>query len=159
MLRRTSRPLVDRNEVLRHAVRAVRRARPFHIDGWVVLPEHMHCLWTLPQGDADFSPRIRLIKGAFSKGIDAGERRSGRRRERGIWQRRFWEQTIRDAADYGAHMDYIHSIPANIGSLRARGCGRFRRSGGVWGLRLCPADWDGCGEGATEVGKRSGWEG
>jgi REP element-mobilizing transposase RayT len=72
----------------------------------------MHCLWTLPQGDADFSGRWRAIKTAFAKSLPAVEPRSEvmtRRGERGIWQRRYWEHTIRDDRDFAIHFDYIHT--------------------------------------------------
>ena len=78
----------------------------------------MHCLWTLPEFDQDFSARWQAIKASFSRRILQGEFRSGSRRkknERGIWQRRFWEQRIRDDRDYAAHMDYIHFNPVKHG--------------------------------------------
>jgi len=106
--------LVAGVDALRAAVRAVRWRVPFHVDAWVVLPEHMHGLWTLSEGDEDFSGRWWEIKKEFVKTLPAGEGRSDvmmRRRERGIWRRRFWEHTIRDEADYAAHMDYIHFNP------------------------------------------------
>jgi len=77
---------VDR---LREAIRVTRRTRPFAIDAWVVLPDHLHCVWTLPPGDDDFSTRWRLIKTIFSRALAGGERRSVARvrgGERGIWQ-------------------------------------------------------------------------
>src|SRR6266404_7121867 len=110
-VRPTFRPARRRIDALREAVRMVRERSPFHIDAWVVLPDHSHCLWTLPEGDSDFPSRWRDIKTAFSKSLPATERRSAvmvRRGERGIWQRRYWEHTIRDDRDYAAHMDYIH---------------------------------------------------
>jgi putative transposase len=111
LLERRSRLLVDRIEDLRVSFRKVQSRRPFVIEAIVVLPDHLHCLWTLPPEDHDFSTRWRLNKTRFAGGIPAGERLSARRRakgERGIWQRRFWEHTIRDEADYAAHVDYIH---------------------------------------------------
>ncbi len=118
LLDRNSDLLVAHVGALREAVQDVRRRAPFHIDAWVVLPEHLHCMWTLPEGDADFSSRWRDIKKGFSKRLPAGEDRSASRiakGERGIWQRRFWEHTIRDERDYGAHMDYIHFNPVKHG--------------------------------------------
>ncbi len=114
-----NRPLLTTHiDLLRAAVRRVRTLLPFHIDAWVVLPDHMHALWTLPEGDGDFPRRWQAIKMAFSKGIAAGEARSASRTirgERGIWQRRYWEHTIRDDRDYAAHMDYIHFNPVKHG--------------------------------------------
>jgi putative transposase len=80
------------------AVRRVRARSPFHIDAWVVLTDHMHCLGTLPQDDANFPGRWRAIKTGFAKSLPIGEPRSPvmtSRGERGIWQRRYWEHTIR----------------------------------------------------------------
>jgi REP element-mobilizing transposase RayT len=85
-------------DALRDSVRRVRARAPFHIAAWVVLADHMHCLWTLPQDDADFPGRWRVIKTGFAKSLPIGEPRSPvmtRRGERGIWQRRYWEHTIR----------------------------------------------------------------
>ena len=84
--------LVRPIELLRTVVRDVRARWPFHIDAWVVLPDHRHCVWTLPPDDDDFTNRWRLIKQRFSKGLSNGERRSSVRivrGERGLWQRRF----------------------------------------------------------------------
>jgi len=103
---------------LREAVRLVRHKHPFVIHGWVVLPDHLHCVIELPPGDSDFSTRWRLIKMNFSKALPLTESRTAvrvRRGERGIWQRRFWEHLIRDDADFAAHMDYVHSNPLKHG--------------------------------------------
>jgi putative transposase len=113
--------LTRRIDLLRDAVRRVRRARPFAIDAWVVLPDHLHCVWTLPPDDADFSTRWRLIKSGFARALPATERLSAVRRnrgERGIWQRRFWEHAIRDDADFAAHVDYAHSNPVKHGHVK-----------------------------------------
>ena len=114
LLDRRSDLLVRRMEALRQAVRQVRHRAPFRIEAWVVLPDHMHWLWTLPGGDDDFSGRWRAIKTAFSKALPAREPRTTAmtaRGERGIWQRRYWEHTIRDDRDFAAHFDYIHFSP------------------------------------------------
>jgi putative transposase len=118
LLDRRSRLLTDRIDLLREATRKIRCIHPFTIDAWVVLPDHMHCLWTLPEDDTDYTTRIRLLKAAFSKSITPHETLSPSRiarNERGIWQRRFWEHTIRDDKDYAAHMDYIHFNPVHHG--------------------------------------------
>ena len=118
LLDRASRLLVEHIDLLRDSVRRVRRERPFHIDAWVVLPDHMHCVWTLLAGDANYSDRWKAIKTRFSRSLPKIEQVSvvGRRRgERGIWQRRFWEHTIRDEADYAAHIDYVHVNPLKHG--------------------------------------------
>ncbi len=118
LLDRRSDLLVTHIGQLRAALRATRTDAPFHVDAWVVLPDHMHCLWTLPPGDSDYTARWRALKKAFTRSIPPGEPRSPtrqRRGERGIWQRRFWEHTIRDDRDYAAHMDYIHFNPVKHG--------------------------------------------
>ena len=114
--------LVARIDALRDAVRATRALLPFHIDGWVVLPDHMHCLWTLPPRDVDFPARWQMIKARFSRSVPRPENRPAslvRKRESGVWQRRYWEHTIRDARDYAAHMDYIHFNPVKHGLVAA----------------------------------------
>ena len=103
---------------LREAVRATRARAPFHIDAWVVLPDHMHCIWTLPLGDTAYPARWQAIKKAFSRALPATEPRTSTmraRQERGIWQLRYWEHTIRDDHDYAAHMDYTHFNPVKHG--------------------------------------------
>jgi putative transposase len=122
LLRRQSNDLLTRHiERLREAVRKVRSRYPFDIHGWVVLPDHLHCVIQLPDGDTDFTLRLRLIKAGFSKSIPRTEWLSAvrqRRGERGIWQRRFWEHLIKDEADYRAHMDYVHINPMKHGLVK-----------------------------------------
>ena len=113
--------LIDQIDWLRDAVKQVKTQRPFHINGWVVLPEHMHFILTLPEGDSDYSTRIRLIKTHFSKSLPIAKWRSTvrqKRAERGIWQRRFWEHSIRNESDYIAHMDYLHYNPVKHGHVK-----------------------------------------
>jgi putative transposase len=96
--------------MLRSVVRAVRASHPLEIVAMVVLPEHLHCIWQLPGGDADYPTRWSLIKAGFSRRLGKNEfiRASRRRkRERGIWQRRYWEHQIRDNLDLQRHVDYI----------------------------------------------------
>jgi putative transposase len=110
--------LVRQIEVLRNVIREVRDSHRFDIHAWAVLPDHMHCLISLPEHDVDFAVRWRLIKSGFSKAIPNQEWRSEsrlRRGERGIWQRRYWEHLIRDEDDYSAHMDYVHINPVKHG--------------------------------------------
>ncbi len=113
--------LVTHIEVLRSAFRLVKQRHPFHIDAIVVLPDHLHAVWTLPKGDAEFAKRWRLIKSSFSLALPQGERISKSRYkkgERGIWQRRYWEHMIRDDNDYRAHIDYIHYNPVKHGYVK-----------------------------------------
>ncbi|HWB19918.1 MAG TPA: transposase [Phycisphaerales bacterium] len=114
LLNRRQQLLIDHIDLLRSAFRKVRDAHPFHIDAVVVLPEHLHCVLTLPDGDANYSKRWSEIKKTFSRGLTATENRSRSRirtGERGIWQRRFWEHVIRDDSDSASHIDYIHFNP------------------------------------------------
>ena len=113
--------LVTHIEQLRNAVSAVRQRHPFHIHGWVVLPNHLHCVIELPSDDIDYAVRWRLIKTGFSKSLPITENRSTvrvKRGERGIWQRRYWEHLIRDGADFEAHMDYVHFNPVKHGLVK-----------------------------------------
>jgi len=85
------------------------------------MPDHLHCIWTFPEGDADCSNRWNLIKGQFSRSIEKGERVSASRagkRERGIWQRRFWAHLIKDQEDFNRHVDYIHWNPVKHGKAK-----------------------------------------
>ena len=113
--------LLRRIEDLRAAHRSVIRAHPFVIVAMVVLPEHLHAVWRLPPGDADYPLRWSLIKANFSRRQADGEFiRASRRakRERGIWQRRYWEHQIRDDGDLQRHVDYIHFNPVKHGWVR-----------------------------------------
>lgn len=106
--------LVDHIDLLREAIRYTQQRYPFAIDAMVVLPDHLHAVWILPPGDADFPIRWRLIKTWFSRKPPYGEhRRTSRasRGERGIWQRRYWKHLIRDETGYVRHVDYIHWNP------------------------------------------------
>ena len=100
-------------DTLRRAVRETLAERPFHIHAWVVLPDHMHCIWTLPEGDRDFSTRMSAIKARFSRSVPAGNLRPSHilRREKAIWQRHFWEHHIRDDADLSLHIQYCWMNP------------------------------------------------
>ncbi|MCF7971868.1 MAG: transposase [Methylococcaceae bacterium] len=113
--------LISNIELLREAFRLTKQQRPFIIEACVILPEHLHCIWRLPEGDHDFSTRWRLIKTHFSKNIALHERISNsrkRKKERGIWQRRFWEHLIKDEEDYKNHLDYIHYNPVKHGYVQ-----------------------------------------
>ena len=119
--RRDNGLLVERIEALRSAFHTVRERHPFRMEAVVVLPDHLHCVWSLPEGDADYSTRWGLIKAKFSRSLERGERRSAsrvKRGERGIWQRRFWEHCIRDEEDYTRHVDYIHWNPVKHGYVQ-----------------------------------------
>ncbi|MBK4216060.1 transposase [Paracoccus caeni] len=114
---RGGRLLVDHVATLRRAVEVTRAERPFGIEAWVVLPDHLHCIWRLPEGDCDYSTRWRLIKARFSRSVPMGKLRESHvlRGERGVWQRRFWEHHIRDENDFAAHMRYCWFNPVKHG--------------------------------------------
>jgi putative transposase len=157
LLDRRSRLLVNHIDALREAVRAARRQRPFHVDAWVVLPDHLHCLWTLPERDSDFPGRWWAIKTAFSKSLPGTEARSQvmiRRGERGVWQRRYWEHTVRDDRDYAAHMDYIHFNPVKHGWADGPGDWPFSTFRRCVTAGLYPADWLGGDVELAETGER-----
>lgn len=110
--------LIDKIHLLRRAFKTVHESHPFSMDAVVVLPEHLHCIWRLPKGDDRFDQRWQLIKIAFSRSLTTDENVSAsrtRRRERGIWQRRYWEHAIRDEDDWRRHVDYIHYNPVKHG--------------------------------------------
>ena len=148
--------LIAEIQSLRAAVRQTRTRHPFHIDAWVVLADHMHCLWTLPPGDSDFSTRWKEVKALYSRSLPAIEDRSPtrlRRNERGIWQRRFWDHTIRDDPDYAAHMDYIHFNPVKHGWVSDVAEWPFSSFHRCLALGLYPAGWAGDGADLAKVGE------
>ncbi|HRH81855.1 MAG TPA: transposase [Thiobacillaceae bacterium] len=157
LLERGSTLLVSNVDALRDAVRKVRAARPFHIDAWVVLPDHMHAVWTLPPDDADYSARWKAIKIAFAKALPKAEYLSPVRAgkgERGIWQRRFWEHTIRNEQDYAAHVEYVHINPVKHGlvaSVRDWPHSSFHR---YVALGVYARDWAGQGVDELPAGER-----
>jgi putative transposase len=117
---RRSTVLVDQIGALRAAFRATRRERPFNLDAVVILPDHLHAISTLPDGDADFPGRWRRIKGHFSTnllvaGIKIRRHANG---ELTLWQPRYWEHTIRDDDDFARHVDYIHFNPVKHGIVK-----------------------------------------
>lgn len=117
---RSSRALVTHVDELRAAFAIVGQRRPFSIDAVVVLPELLHTVWTLPEGDCDFSTRWREIKTIFTKRCALHPARSPskeRKGERGLWQRRFWEHLIRDEEDYRAHILYCWGNPVRHGHV------------------------------------------
>ena len=149
--------LIQYVDNLRKAFKHIRQNHPFIIDAVVIMPDHLHCIWQLPEGDADFSTRWRLIKSHFSRSIKTEEDISKsrlRKNERGIWQRRFWEHVIRDDKDYARHVDYIHHNPVKHGYVDFVKDWKYS-SLHRWGARgIYPIDWatndkneiDGCYE-------------
>jgi putative transposase len=129
---------VDVRSALREAIGTLRLTHPFVIEAWVLLPDHMHALWTLPPGDEDFSYRWRVIKRMVTQRcqtrLNRPEWMNARRRKRNqstLWQHRFWEHLIRDEADFNRHIDYIHWNPVKHGYVAQVGNGRIRASIGM----------------------------
>ena len=117
---RKSRWLVERIDDLKEAIRSVQLERPFRIDALVVLPEHLHTIWSLPHGDADYAARWQMVKARFSRrlakssaGISCNEQG-----EYNLWQRRYWEHTLRNERDLQQHMDYVYYNPVKHGWVR-----------------------------------------
>lgn len=116
--------LVRRIDLLRDAWRATLAELPVVGQAAVVLPDHLHAIWTEPEGEARFSERWRRIKARFSLALDAeGSRRASltRRRERGVWQRRFWEHAVRDEEELHALLDYCRMNPVKHGLVEDPG--------------------------------------
>ncbi len=110
---------------LRRAIRTVQTVRPFEMTAIVLLPEHLHCIWQLPEGDSDFSTRWSWLKRSFTQAwLGAGGPETGisvsrrNRRERGVWQKRFWEHRLRHEDDMIHHVNYIHYNPIKHGLVR-----------------------------------------
>lgn len=133
---------------MRLAIAQTRAKWPFAIDAWVLMPDHLHCIWTLPPGDADFATRWSLIKRRTSQAVKEGYLTTGlltaskvSRRELTFWQRRYWEHRIRDDLDFERHVDYIHYNPVKHGHGASPGdwpyssIHRYRQNG------LYPANW------------------
>jgi putative transposase len=154
---RGSRLLIEHVDELRDAFRVTREERPFEIEAIAVLPGHLHAIWKLPGEDADFPGRWRRIKGHFSStllraGVQLGRHSNG---ELALWQRRYWEHTIRDEDDFARHVDYVHFNPVKHGHVqRVRdwphtSFHRYVRMG------LLPEDWAGdAGEISGSFGER-----
>ena len=155
---RRSRLLTERVDLLRTAFRYVRARHTFTIEAIVLLPDHLHTIWTLPPADADFATRWRLIKTTFSRAIKPGERRSSSRNakgERGIWQRRYWEHTLRDEIHFERHCDYIHFNPVKHGYVSKVSEWPYSSFQRFVRLGVYPADWATAGQiEGNEFGER-----
>ena len=115
---RTDDLLVREIARLQHSYRSIAERYPFETLAICILPDHLHAIWSLPEGDSDFSGRWSLIKSGFARGLAPASKLSPRqisKREQGLWQRRFWEHAIRDECDYARHLDYIHFSPVKHG--------------------------------------------
>lgn len=135
---------------LRLAIQNVRVTRPFNIEAWVLMPDHLHCIWTLPQGDTDYSTRWALIKNAVSRfaGVSIPAIRTAsssrvRHRDAAIWQRRFYEHQIRDELDFERHVDYVHFNPVRHGHAGSAADWRFSTFHRYVRAGVYASDWGG----------------
>ena len=140
---------------LREAIVSVRIKRPFTINAWVLLPDHMHCIWTLPRDDADFSIRWGMIKRQVSMMCGAEYNRptwinasKRKHRESTFWQRRFWEHQIRDETDFMRHADYIHYNPVKHGLCQRVAEWPHSTFHGYVAQGIYPVDWAGAESGS-----------
>ncbi|HEY5790602.1 MAG TPA: transposase [Gammaproteobacteria bacterium] len=130
-------------DALREALAHCRERYPFTVDAWVLLPDHLHAVWTLPQADRDYSRRWSLLKRRFTQGFRRAAGAATAATAAGYWQRRFWAHRIDDEADFRAHVDYVHFNPVRHG-LAQRVCDwpwstfhRYVRAG------ILPQGWGG----------------
>ena len=154
---RSSDLLIRRIDHLRRAYKVMQERLPFETVAICILPDHLHALWSLPDGDADFAARWSRFKSAFSRGLPPSQMRSPSKvakREKGIWQRRYWEHAIRDDVDFERHVDYIHYNPVKHGLVSRvadwphSSFHRYVERG------ILPADWAGdAGDSAGEFGE------
>ena len=138
--------LVEHIALLRAAFNYAQARHPFEIAAAVVLPDHLHAIWTMPEGDTDYALRWRLIKGAFSRGPPNDEEISAsraRKSQRGIWQRRYWEHTLRDEKDFERHVDYIHFNPVKHGYVSRVLEWPYSTFHRMVGAGVYPQDWAG----------------
>jgi putative transposase len=143
---RSTKPLVQNIEHLRAAYKFVADHYPFETVAICILPDHLHAIWSLPNGDANFSQRWSLVKSKFSRVLSTPDLRSQSqvaKRNKGIWQRRYWEHAIRDDRDLERHVDYIHYNPVKhryVSQVRDWPHSSFHR---YVERGLLPADWGG----------------
>lgn len=134
---------------LRVALQNVRATRPFQIDAWVLMPDHVHCIWTLPDGDVDYSTRWALIKNSvarFAKLPGLSNTASASRikhRDAAVWQRRFYEHQIRDEHDFERHMDYVHFNPVRHGLADSAAAWPYSTFHRYVRQGVYPCDWGG----------------
>lgn len=144
--RKENQLLMTHLDELRRAFQYIKGRYPFRLDAVVILPDHLHCTRTLPLGDSDYSTRWNLLKGRFSRAIETGERISKsrkKRRERGVWQRRFWEHLITSQEDFNRHVDYIHWNPVKHGWVKQVSDWPHSSFHGYAASGLCSSNW-GC---------------
>ncbi len=136
--------LIENIKLLKSAFKTVKDKKPFKIDAIVVLPDHFHMIMTLPDNDTDYPQRISQIKSYFSRHLEKKETISKSRqhkRERGIWQRRFWEHYIRSEQDYEMHVNYIHYNPVKHGYVSRPNAWKYSSIHHYIRLGILPEDW------------------
>ena|SRR2546427_3051860 len=144
--------------LLREAFRVVQRSHPFDIDAFVLLPDHLHCIWTLPVNDHDFATRWMLIKSYFTRRCatvlkTASSSSRQRKREQNLWQRRYWEHQIRDERDFERHCDDIHYNPVKHGYVRRPVDWQYSTFHRYVRLGVYPLDWGNAGiQAASDIG-------
>ena len=130
----------------RSAYRAVQAKKPFQTDAICILSDHLHAVWTLPPGDDDYASRWMMIKAGFSRGLPVSNLRSNSKlakREKGIWQRRYWEHAIRNDTDFERHVDYIHYNPVKHGLVARAADWPYSSFHRYVEQGILPADWGG----------------
>lgn len=144
---RTSDLLIQEIDLLRDCFRKVKQKHPFEINAIVILPDHIHTIWTIPKNDADYSKRWRLIKYYFSHQLKNQDEYISpsreKKQERGIWQRRFWEHKIRNQQDYNNHINYIHYNPIKHGYVQKVKNWRYSSFHKYVELGILDVDWYG----------------
>lgn len=143
----------EHRENLEASIYEVRKEYPFIIEAWVLLPDHIHCIWTLPPDDNNFSLRWRLIKGGFTARYNKTKYNTwpisesrNKRGEQAVWQRRFWEHLIQDEKDFERHCHYIHYNPVKHGYVKAPKDWQFSTFQKFVKKGLYDADWGAKGE-------------
>ena len=150
------RPILTHDHIraaLREGIQEVKQSLPFTIEAWVLLPDHLHTIWTLPENDDNFASRWAIIKRAVSErccypdcvvGSIADSR--SKRGEKSIWQRRFWDHLIRDELDFHRHLDYLHWNPVKHGHVKRVIDWPYSTFHRFVTQELCQPDWGGINE-------------
>jgi len=143
---------------IKESFRDVMASRPFKIDAFVLLPDHLHCIWTLPDGDSDYATRWSLVKRKVSQAtchlIPTNVSDSKvKRKELGLWQRRFWEHQIRDDKDYRTHIEYIHWNPVKHACVDAVKEWPYSSFHKFVAKGIYPEDWGGMKNSPSFIGK------
>ena len=133
--------LVEEMERLQAALRRMKQRHPVSIEAMVVLPDHLHAIWRLPDGDTDYTSRWVVVKRIFSTGFRTRAGSPARKGEKGVWQRRFWEHPLRNESDWRLYLDYIHYDPVKHGYCADPGEWPYSSFGRLAASGLYPAGW------------------